>query len=515
MFLCGAAPPAARAQVQLPTGFTDQLMADTLSQPVAMAFLPDGRLLIAEQITARVRMLGGPAGSPLVSLGVVPGVSTGGERGLLGIAVDPRWPGQPYVYVHYTASGPPAAVHVSRFTLTGDLTGTGDRALVLDPASRHDLIDDAPDNQPNHNGGTVRFGPDGMLYAGFGEDGSPCAAQDTSSLRGVILRLDVTRLPAGPGSASRAEITPADNPFVASTRPNTRLIWAYGLRNPFRFAIDPTNGEVFISDVGQNAYEEVDRAGQGGLDFGWPFKEGPADYPQSCAGIVPAPLTPPIFWYDRSAVGGGSAVAITAGVYRPPAGAQLPLPVSYLGDLFVSDFYAGHLWRLKGSLDAWSIAPVVAGQPDPEHWGEGFGAVSEYVIGPDGALWYCRQAADLSYPPSTGAIRRIVAGESPPDTVPLPVAPGVVFGPARPVPSAGPVRLDFTLSRSARVELAIFDVRGRRVRLLVPANPAFPGPHARTWDGLDDRNQRVPSGVYLARREVDGASRVERIVLVR
>ena len=505
----------ARAQAQLPTGLTDQLMADTLSQPVGMTFLPDGRLLVLEQLTANVRMLAGPALSPLVTVGTIPGVNAGGERGLLGIAVDPRWPAKPYLYVHCTSTDPPAAVRISRFSVTGDLAGTGDRRLTLDLASRYDLIDDVPDDQPNHNGGTLRFGPDGMLYASFGEDGTPCAAQDTVSLRGVILRLDVTRLPDGPGSASRDLVTPADNPFASSSRPNTRLIWAFGLRNPFRFEIDPESGEVFISDVGQDRFEEMDRAGSGGLDFGWPIKEGPADYQASCPGLAPGPLTGPIFWYDRSAVGGGAAVAITAGVYRPPLGAQLALPSAYVGNLFVSDFFVGHLWRLVGAGDAWAIAPAVPGQPDAEHWAEGLVVVSDYAIGPDGALWYCKQAADLSYPPRSGQVRRIVGTESPPDTIPRPLVPGIAFGPARPVPSAGPVHLDFTLPRIARVELKIFDVRGRLVRLLVPSTPAFPGPHSRIWDGRDDHDVRASSGLYFARLTVDGNPYVQRVMLVR
>ena len=100
-------------------------------------------------------------------------------------------------------------------------------------------MNDIPDNADNHNGGTVRFGTDGMLYVSLGEDAFPSAAQDTSTLRGVILRLDVSRLPDGPGSAARALVTPPGNPFGSTGGLNARLLWEYGLRNPFRLQVDP------------------------------------------------------------------------------------------------------------------------------------------------------------------------------------------------------------------------------------------------------------------------------------
>ena len=120
----------------------------------------------------------------------------------------------------------------------------------------------------------MRFGPDGMLYDSMGDDASGCPAQDDATLHGVILRLDVSRLPSTPGGPPTIDvITPADNPQIASGNLNTRLIWAWGLRNPFRFQIDPTNGVLYIGDVGESQFEEIDRAPVGGLNFGWPYFE--------------------------------------------------------------------------------------------------------------------------------------------------------------------------------------------------------------------------------------------------
>lgn len=397
-------PAIAGAQATVPTGFEDGLVAGGFTQPVGMAFLPDGRLLVIEQKSARVRLLVRGAIAAVDPVGTVPGVNvSGSERGLLGIAVDPGWPARPYLYVHSTYTGPPSRVRISRFTVTGDLEGLGDGALSFDPASRYDLLTDIPDAANNHNGGTVRFGPDGALYVSLGEDATPCAAQDTASLRGVILRLDVSRLPAGAGGPpARALITPANNPFAGAATANTRLIWAYGLRNPFRFQIDPATGTLLIADVGQDTWEEVDRATQGGMNFGWPVREGPASYSGACTAT--GAVTGPIFWFDHN-----SGVAVmSAGVYRRPVPSHDGFPPTYEGDAFVSDYFSGTMWRLRNAGGTWGVAAPVAGQPAPDHWAEGLESVPDYAIGPDGAWWYCKQ--------STGEIRRIAY--TAPDVIP-------------------------------------------------------------------------------------------------
>jgi len=188
----------------------------------------------------------------------VPGVAIdGGERGLLGLAVDLEFPQRPYLYLYYDVAAP-HHIRIARYTLSGDLAGTGSGAVSADAASRYDLIDDIPDQTAEHNGGTLRFGIEGVLYASIGEDGTPCAAQDSTSLRGVILRLSTRTLPPGPGSAFRAQITPLDNLFAAAADSNLRLVAALGLRNPFRFQVDPHFGSLVIGDVGDNAREEID-----------------------------------------------------------------------------------------------------------------------------------------------------------------------------------------------------------------------------------------------------------------
>lgn len=400
--LAALAPHAAHAQATVPTGFADQLVASGFSYPVGMALLPDGRVLVIEQ-RGRVRLIVGGHIATTDPVGTVPSVNNlGGERGLLGIAVDPAWPARPYLYTHSTNTGSPARIHVSRFTVSGDLSGTGDGNLTFDPASRYELLTQIPDDATNHNGGTLRFGTDAMLYVSLGEDAQPCAAQDTSSLRGVILRLDVTRLPAGAGGPPDPSlITPVGNPFVASGGRNARLIWAYGLRNPFRFHVDPSNGALFIGDVGQDTWEEVSVATQGGMNFGWPIREGNAAYSSACPPV--GSLTSPIFVFGHNE----GASVMSAGVYRRPASAVNGFPPSYEGDYFFSDYTTGYLWRLKRGTGGWAVAASVPGQPSSQHWGTGFDTVPDYLQGPDGGLWYCSQ--------SSGEVRRVVSAL--PDTI--------------------------------------------------------------------------------------------------
>ena len=496
----------APAQATLPTDFVDTAFASGLDFPSGFAFLPDGRVLVVEQRSARLRLLVNGTLAAIDPVATLPGiVSSGGEQGLLGLAVDPGWPARPYLYVHCDAALT-STIRISRYTAAGDLSFTTDGSLTVDPASRYDLLNDAPDQASNHNGGTLRFGLDGMLYASLGDDAS-CAAQDTVSLRGEILRLDVSRLPAGPGGpAPRALITPASNPFVGSANANQRLVWAFGLRNPFRFQVDAFDGSLWVGDVGQSTFEEIDHVIAGGHNFGWPAYEANSPGPLSCPGAVRG--DDPVYFYDRR---GFTASVIGAGSYRRPVSATSGFPLEYEGNVFLSDYYAGFLRRLVPSGGSWAIAPPVAGQPALSNWGLGFQNVSDWAVGPDGALWYCRQA-DAGYTASTGEIRRITSSA----TVSTPPAQGPVeFFPPVPSPALGSTRLAWVLPRMARVELDLFDAGGRRVRRLVGPEVQSAGAHGFTWDGLDDDGRELRPGLYIAHLVAEGRAHDQRIALLR
>jgi len=476
------------AQVVVPDGFSHEVVSAGLLAPVGIAVLPDGRLLVVEQKTAKIRLI--RDGALLPDVGTVADVNASGlERGLLGIAVDPLWPSQPYVYVHFTGFAPDG-VHIERYRLAGDLTGTGDGQLTFAADARYRLLDAIPDVRPIHNGGTVRFGPDGKLYVSLGEDDDRCAAQDTVSLRGVI----------GGGPPAFDALAPADNPYAGAGDPRRRLIWALGLRNPFRFHIDPANGALFIADVGYAKWEEVDRADHGGLNFGWPGLEALEPFQGGCP--APSP-TPPIQHYGRGSV----AAIVSAGVYRAPAGASTPFPLEYEGDFFVNDFYEGRLRRLSGSGDTWAPADTVAGQPSSDIWALGLGGACDFAVGPDGSLWFCRQ--DGAGGPGTIERIRAVPGAR------TPIGVGVTFGAPTPTPASESVQFDYVLTGAAIVDLSIFDLGGRLVRRLVERRGVPATPQTIPWNGLDDDGHRVRPGVYVARLEVNGTGYARRVVFVR
>jgi glucose/arabinose dehydrogenase len=491
-----AAPSPAHAA--LPTGFRDSLVVAGLTAPCGMAFLPDGRLLVVEQFTRNLKLV--RQGAVVYSVRI-PGVRTGGERGLLGVAVHPQWPERPYLYVCLTDTSS-QQLRVTRYLALGDLDGTGDGLLAIDLASRRDILDGIPDNASNHNGGTVRFGPDGMLYASFGEDASACQAQDVTALRGVILRVNVDVVPDGPGPAPPKDlISPVDNPFFAHPTESARPVWAFGLRNPFRFHID-LDGTLFIADVGAGTWEEIDRVPAGGLNLGWPYYEGPSELVTSCA-LTSTP-TPPIHAYDRT---GSTAAVISAGVYRRLGQTLTSFGSAYLGDYFFGDYYLGWIRRLKRTGDTWALAAPVPGQPNATDWATGYGAVSDYLLGSEGGLWVCRQGA--------GEIRVILGPAAPPPLdVPPPVAAALSFAPPVPSPSSGAVRLSFTLAAAAAAELTLYDMGGRRVRTLLAAAGLAAGPHEVVWDGADAAGRRVPAGLYFARLRAGGETLDRRVVRV-
>ena len=506
-FVLGCASPVA-ANPQLPSRFIDQLVVEGLNEPVGIAFLPDQRMLIIEREGA-VRLLADGKLGAIDPLFVCDSVEAGGDRGATGIVVDPRWPAKPYIYTYYDATD--GTCKLVRYTAGGDLTIPSSLFLTVDPASRYTIIHDIPDLQDVHNGGTLRFGPDSMLYAGLGEDGNACAAQDTSTLRGVMIRIDVRGLPAGPGGPpDRNLLVAAGNPLAAHPIKNARLVWADGLRNPFRFHFDPANGNIFISDVGFNTFEEIDQISTSMPNFGWPYLEGPDSYIPSCGGLIPpSSLKPPIYAYDRS---GFTASVISAGVYRSTACAPCNFPPEYEGDYFFSDFYEGFLRRLKFDGTSWALAPAVLGQPSSTDWGRGFDEVADYLEAADGSVWYVKMGTDFN--PGTGEIHRMYF-DSPLARVEDVAAANVKFAAPYPSPSRGSVSLRYELQRTARVDLAVFDAQGRLVKAVTRGALESPGVHHGVWDGHGPDGRPVPPGIYLAHLRAGDTARVQRMVIVR
>jgi glucose/arabinose dehydrogenase len=240
-------------------GFAAELLTDQLNSPTSIAVAPDGRVFVSEK-NGQIRVI--ENGQLLSDPALVIAVDEYGERGLGCILLDQEFDQNGYFYVYYNV---PNAEHnrISRFTLTGNFAN---------PGSEYFLMDLAPLASTIHNGGTMRWGPDGMLYVATGEGAKMPLAQSLTSELGKMLRLNKD------GSI------PGDNPYFNETSGNARAIYAMGVRNPFTFDIDPLSGRIFLNDVGLSSWEEVNEIFPR-KNYGWPIIEGywsgqtpPADY---------------------------------------------------------------------------------------------------------------------------------------------------------------------------------------------------------------------------------------------
>ena len=358
---------APRPEGNVVSGFTESLVTNQVSTPTALAPIPDGRVIVLQKGGA-VRIL--QNGSPLPGSALTLAVCTQSERGLLGVALDPDFNANGRLFLYYTrpsASAPGGCVNrVSRFEMNGN---------TIDPASEVVLLDNIGSPAGNHNGGDLEVGNDGFLYVAVGDGGrdprdnsgsagSNDAAQDRSLLNGKILRIDrETGAPA------------AGNPYtgpgtdVCATRGNTpstpdtvcQEIFAYGLRNPWRFAFDPNTGATrfYINDVGQNTAEEVD-LGIAGANYGYPAREGFC--PQGITAISNCPppdaglgYTQPLTAYPHNPVNGGDY--ITGGAFVPNGAWSS----AYDGGYLFADGDPGKIFFRNGSGNTNYNVPFVSG----------------------------------------------------------------------------------------------------------------------------------------------------------
>ncbi len=299
----------------------------TFRQPLDLQDPGDGsnRLFVVEQRgTILVFENSDSAGAASVFLDISSIVTFGGEQGLLGLAFHPQFASNGYYFVYYSTTGQ-LRTRLSRFQADAgnpDTTAAGSQVDVLD-------ID-----QPfaNHNGGQISFGPDGFLYIAVGDGGSGNDPQDNGQTRttllGNILRIDVDTLPYG---------IPADNPFVGNNQGYREEIFAWGLRNPWRFSFDPPTQRLWVGDVGQNAREEIDLV-EKGKNYGWNIMEGSICRPPT-SGCDMTGLEPPVWEYSHPVMEGRS---VTGGfVYR---GSALP---ELVGAYVYADFQTGEIWALR------------------------------------------------------------------------------------------------------------------------------------------------------------------------
>jgi glucose/arabinose dehydrogenase len=305
-------------------------------------------------------------------------VVSGGEQGLLGMAFHPDFPADARVFLCYT-TGTPLFSRISEFT-------SRDGGATLDPGSERVLLSVAQP-EANHNGGHLAFGPDGYLYVGLGDGGGGGDmhgtignGQDTHTLLGKLLRIDVNVTPYG---------IPSGNPFALGARcgaggsgaSDCAEIYAWGLRNPWRFSFDAATAQLWIGDVGQDAWEEIDRIGAP-ANLGWRCREGAHAYNAACGPALN--LVDPVAEYDH-----GVGESVTGGfVYR---GSRYP---ALTGRYVFGDFITHRLWSIAADTPSSSVLEISGGTD------AGFG-ISGFGAGADGELYA------LSY--STGAIHHVLA----------------------------------------------------------------------------------------------------------
>jgi glucose/arabinose dehydrogenase/PKD repeat protein len=382
-----------------PTFVSDRVVIG-LDEPTNLVFTPDGRMLIAERDgTIWVVPAGAAQVSPTPFL-QIPNVNTQDERGLLGLVLDPQFATNGYVYAYYTNNTP--RNRVSRFTALGNAASPSSELVIWQNTTPAAIW---------HQGGDLHFGPDGYLYVSVGDHLQGGTAQDLDSYNGKILRM------------TRDGTVPPGNPFDDGAGSNLDLIWARGLRNPFRFTVDPANGRVIVGDVGEGTWEEVDVAAPG-ANLGWPICEGACSTPG---------MTNPIHTYSHAS---GDA-SITGGfVYR---GTQFP--ADHRGDYFFADYAANWIKRLE--FDANGNVSAVRNFEPPDGSRDGpYGDIVALAEGPDGSLWYVDTGPFQNE--NAGAVRRIrnTNADQPPTAV---IAGTPASGPA-------PLTVSFSSAGSADPE---------------------------------------------------------------
>jgi glucose/arabinose dehydrogenase len=381
----------------VPSGFVDELIASGIPSPTAMQFSPDGRLFVAQQ-NGQLRVLTNAnppvlLTTPFVSLTV----SSSGERGLLGIAFDPAFSSNRFVYVYYTATTPTTHNRVSRFTASAsnpNVAEAGSEVVILD---LNDLS-----SATNHNGGAIHFGADGKLYIAVGDNANRDNSQTLANLLGKVLRINADGT------------IPSDNPFFTQATGNNRAIWALGLRNPFNFGFQPGTGRMLLNDVGEISWEEIND-GISGSNYGWPMTEGPT---------TQAGIRAPLFAYQHGS-GSTTGCAITGAAFYNPT--SVVFPTSYVGRYFFADYCSGWI-RAFNPSDG-----TAAG------FASGLSSVVDLKVPNDGSLFYLQRGGSPA-----GQVHRVRFAQN--------QAPAITQHPANLTVAAGQTAT-FTVSASGSLPL--------------------------------------------------------------
>ena len=332
----------------LPSGFSESVIASGLSSPTAMAFAPDGRLFICQQGGALCVIKNDTLLTPPF---LTVTTDSSGERGLLGVTFDPDFANNQWVYIYHTVPGSPPHNRVSRFTAAGDVAAAGSQTIILE-------LNNLSSAQ-NHNGGALHFGADGKLYIAVGENANSANSQTLATLLGKILRIDA------------GGTIPTDNPFFNVATGVNRAIWALGLRNPFTFGVQPGTGRIFINDVGEGTWEEIND-GVAGANYGWPNCEGACNPPNPS-------YRDPLYQYSHA-----NGCAIVGGAFYNPPSTQFP--PEYVGSYFFADLCGGWI-RMLAPANGNQVTTFATGLSSPV----------DLRVSADGSLYYLDRGQSSVY----------------------------------------------------------------------------------------------------------------------
>lgn len=430
------------------------------------------RLFVVEQTgIIRVFQNNPSVSASAIFLDIRDQLTNGGELGLLGLAFHPSYSSNGYFYLNYTAPNPLRTV-IARYSVSATDPNQADKQ------SEHILLTYA---QPftNHNGGQIAFGPDGYLYIASGDGGSggdpQNNAQNRTNLLGKILRIDVNN-----PSAGRNYGIPNDNPFVGNTSGFREEIFAYGLRNPWRFSFDAITGTLWCADVGQNAREEIDIITKGG-NYGWRTMEGSLCFNPS-TGCSTTGLTLPVWEYGRS-----EGYSVTGGfVYRGTRNPELS------GAYIYGDYGSGRIWALRYDGVNPPTNTLIAQMASNRLSSFGVDRNNElYLCSFDGKIYRFAAATTTKLRHETGVPANMRLYQNYPNP----------FNPS--------TQIRFSLSAFSFVTLRIFDALGREVTTLAEGfRPA--GEHSTTFDASS-----LPGGIYVCRLEAAGQFLHQTMLLIK
>ena len=429
------------------------------------------------------------------------------EQGLLGLAFDPDYATNKHFFVYYTGGTNAGTSVIRRYTVSSDPDSA-------DVNSGFQILQvTQPAGQFNHKGGHIQFGPDGYLRLGLGDGGGQDdpggRGQNGTVLLGKILRID----PDGddfPGDLLQNYAIPPSNPFVNDGGAVRDEIWAIGMRNPYRWTFDRVTGEMYIADVGQNSWEEIDYepAGfAGGRNYGWDIMEGTHCHEPliNCDDGDPV-LTYPI--YEYSSASGGNC-SITGGVVYH--GTQLPM---IQGQYLFADYCSSKFWSVLVSGGAVADTTEWTSQISPSTDGFIVNTIVGIGDGNDGEVYIIDRGSTTT---PTGQIFKLVRD---PDFVgvdigtPAPGAAAIELSRVNPNPFRDATSFDVQMSRAGNLEVGVYTASGQLLRRIHSGSIAA-GRHAFSWDGTSEKSVPAVAGVYFIRAEGLGASATKRVTLLR